>query len=786
MERPFSAYSGNEPYAFVCYAHADANTVYPELTWLRDLGYNIWYDEGISPGEEWTQELANAIEGASHFLFFVSSASIESRYCRNEIQYATTLDKPILAIHLEPTQLSGGLSLSLGLSQAIFRHELKRVDYEEKLTTSINNIAQTVQAVVAPKKRLPKKGISIAAIVLLMFGFGSFDLSRHWIITQAQALSIETQMLIAPYMADGLEQQRGIAVMPFHNLTNDANDYYSEGIAAEVLNALARSRSIPVIARASSFTFRDADLDATEIGRKLGVTFILEGRVFRRSDQLVISVELIDALTGTQVWSESFTSTEPEIFEQKNKIAQQILQIVGDPNESQDSAVRQLTGTTNLLAHQRYLEATQLAQSGKPKDLLASIQILHEVVKLDDQYVEAWQDLGIFYQLSIFPPYEMLSPGQISPLAIHALRRVLALDADNENAMAALGIFLAFSEYEWVEGERLIQRAIHLNPENPRSLATYSIFLTITGHSRQAAEYAKRAYRLNPYDFLTGFNWAMNLLGDNQPLEALAIANNMKIYGAGRYDTHYLLAGLNVFVGRTEVARDHLARAKEVGGEKLDALEVLEGHIIAQEGDREIKEKKYKELFQLSQAQYVSGSVLFASDDEEQIKALKAMYRHRDPFLIQHLATRKPFSMPQADWYSLLEDVRFEDMDIGPAHSQIRTLAQITALRDWAATSGPADLKRYTGTYEYPNGQKMVFVEHNGGLVRHGFHIDGRPWWRHELVPTSSHKFEFVSHLGANYTFREVDGEIAGVDFIGSYTRASKKISTVTAIDLRK
>ena len=124
MERPFPAYKGDEPYIFICYAHVDSEIVYPELVWLDEQGCNIWYDEGISPGEEWTEELAQAIRGASHLLYFVTPHSTESRKCRDEINYALDLDIHLLIVHLKETQLSEGLKLSLGLSQAILRYEL--------------------------------------------------------------------------------------------------------------------------------------------------------------------------------------------------------------------------------------------------------------------------------------------------------------------------------------------------------------------------------------------------------------------------------------------------------------------------------------------------------------------------------------------------------------------------------------------------------------------------------------------------------------------------------------
>ena len=88
MERPFPAYQGDDDYVFVCYAHSDSDVVYPEITWLRDQGVNIWYDEGISPGREFPVELARAIEGARLLLFYTTPSSVASRHCRDEVFFA--------------------------------------------------------------------------------------------------------------------------------------------------------------------------------------------------------------------------------------------------------------------------------------------------------------------------------------------------------------------------------------------------------------------------------------------------------------------------------------------------------------------------------------------------------------------------------------------------------------------------------------------------------------------------------------------------------------------------
>jgi len=124
LEKPFSAYQGDEPYVFVCYAHEDSQAVFREISWLREQGINIWYDEGISPGSEWPDELAKAIKGCRVFLYFLSPAASASEHCRREVSFALDQSRVALSLHLQPTNLPDGLNLSLGNRQAILSYQL--------------------------------------------------------------------------------------------------------------------------------------------------------------------------------------------------------------------------------------------------------------------------------------------------------------------------------------------------------------------------------------------------------------------------------------------------------------------------------------------------------------------------------------------------------------------------------------------------------------------------------------------------------------------------------------
>ncbi len=124
MERPFSAYKGDQPYIFVSYSHSDAELVYPEIAQLREAGFNIWYDEGISPGSTWRDEVALALTQCKIFLYFITPRSVASSNCLKEVNFSLSRERKILAVHLEATELPVGLELSLSDMQAIIKPEL--------------------------------------------------------------------------------------------------------------------------------------------------------------------------------------------------------------------------------------------------------------------------------------------------------------------------------------------------------------------------------------------------------------------------------------------------------------------------------------------------------------------------------------------------------------------------------------------------------------------------------------------------------------------------------------
>lgn len=137
---PYPAYRGSGPYVFISYAHDDHDAVFAEIKRFNEAGFNVWYDEGIAPGNEWTDEIADALEKCSLFVVMLTPTSAPRENVLNEINFALDEKKPFLAIHLDETELKSGLRLRIGTKQAILKYKMTEEEYEYKYTEAFRRL----------------------------------------------------------------------------------------------------------------------------------------------------------------------------------------------------------------------------------------------------------------------------------------------------------------------------------------------------------------------------------------------------------------------------------------------------------------------------------------------------------------------------------------------------------------------------------------------------------------------------------------------------------------------
>lgn len=282
-ERPFPAYKGDQPYVFVSYAHEDAEAVYPEIQWLNDRGINVWYDEGISPGSRWSDALAKALADSAHFVFFVSPQSATSHNCLDEVGFALEREKPLLAVHVEPTELPAGLALRLGSRQAIMKCELNEAAYREKLAAALADYAAPPEVATDDTGRSP------------------------------QAEMIERLC-------------SSLAIVPLENRTDDPDlDALSEAIAEDVTDTLAGMwPGQRLIGGRETLRYRDAGVSARDVAEELKVGIVLKGSMRKLGSNLRISVDLVND-EGEQVWSHRFNEPFESIFDRHDQLVDMIV-----------------------------------------------------------------------------------------------------------------------------------------------------------------------------------------------------------------------------------------------------------------------------------------------------------------------------------------------------------------------------------------------------------------------------------------------------------------------------
>jgi serine/threonine-protein kinase len=299
-----------------------------------------------------------------------------------------------------------------------------------------------------------------------------------------------------------------IAVLPFENRSGDpAQEYFSDGLAEEMLDRLGRVPGLRVIARSSSFSFKGKDVDSKTIAERLGVTTILEGSVRRDGQRLKLNARLIDGTTGQQAWSGSFDREVNDIFAVQAELASAIVSAIipaARGTVSEDPA----PPTTDLGAYDLYLLAhTQLAVR-TPTSIRKSAELMEQAVRLDPSFARAQAHLGntlLFLRLMS----EDATPEQSSAWLREAeasIHRALALDPDLSEAHGAYANLLRDTERPGAEAE--YKRALELNPNNAASWHDYAVYLSqLDGRQRESSSATMRALELDPRQPVTWANY---------------------------------------------------------------------------------------------------------------------------------------------------------------------------------------------------------------------------------------------------------------------------------------
>jgi serine/threonine-protein kinase len=272
--------------------------------------------------------------------------------------------------------------------------------------------------------------------------------------------------------------ERTIAVLPFGNLGGSVEDeYFTDGMTEEIMNALAQVRGLRVAARMSSFSFKGKNEDLRVIGDKLGVTTVLEGSVRRAGPRLRITTQLVDVADGHQLWSERYDRELTDVFAIQEEIATAIASKLKVTLATSTESARR--GTSNLQAYELFLKGRVL-QWRRGRWLPEALRCLERAVVLDPEFAEALALLADSYRL--LGLYGALPPDASMPKAKALAERALELDPDLAEAHAALANVALLHDRDGPAAERSWRRALEIHPEDTRARGEFALWWLVVMH----------------------------------------------------------------------------------------------------------------------------------------------------------------------------------------------------------------------------------------------------------------------------------------------------------------
>jgi TolB-like protein len=287
-----------------------------------------------------------------------------------------------------------------------------------------------------------------------------------------------------------------IAVLPFVNMTGEAEDeYLADGMAEELLNALVRIEGLKVASRTSAFAFKGSATDARTIGDSLGVATVLEGSV-RRSDQVLrVTAQLIDAEDGFHLWSETYDREPADLLQIQDDLTAQILEALSAQLGTEAAPNIASRGTESSEAFDFYLQGRHFWNKRSPEDMRVAVGLFEEAIEADSSFGAAYA--------AIAESYAVPSGWGDDPLAAMAeadryARMALAIDPTLAQAHASLGWTAMLRDLDLVRAEEHFLRALELDPEYPTAHQWYSEVLAATGRRDEAVRMVREAEALDP------------------------------------------------------------------------------------------------------------------------------------------------------------------------------------------------------------------------------------------------------------------------------------------------
>lgn len=512
---------------FISYSSVDRGEVVKLVSALSAAGYSVWYDSHLAGGSIFSAEIEREIKEAGAVLAVWTEASVQSRWVADEAELGRDREK------LVPLTLDGSTPpLGFRQYQAINLADWDKTVSDpafEKLKESLTRLGVKAGAPGAPIKAKGGETLDVPLTVsrpfvdrrvilglaggagAILLGLLAFFLLRYQAqapvtpaVVEAEPPAPQSVVVKAKRLA---ENAPSVAVLPFVNMSRDPdNEYFSDGITEEILNALTALPGLRVTSRTSSFAFKKSNLDLPSIARALGVSYIIEGSVRKADNQVRITVQLIRAEDDAHLWSETYDRELTEIFRIQEEIS---LSIAETLSVKLLGRAEPTTRTVDPVAYDIYLRGIAALETTAFDNIDPAIADFREATRIDptlaDAYAREAQALAFSVSTGKNPAIPHLA------LAEQAAMKALAIEPDNPSAEAALGL------KEFVSGDLLAAIDRYGRAEQGHGLGEldywfYAHALSDAGNLSEAMEMLQRNLKRDPLN--AGLHFGLGMTYD--------------------------------------------------------------------------------------------------------------------------------------------------------------------------------------------------------------------------------------------------------------------------------
>jgi adenylate cyclase len=307
-----------------------------------------------------------------------------------------------------------------------------------------------------------------------------------------------------------------IAVLPFVNMSADReNDYFSDGLAEEVINALSKLEGLFVTARTSAFQFRGKDLDIRDIGRQLNVRTVLEGSVRKAGKRLRVTAQLINVADGYHLWSERFDRNIKDVFAVQDEIAMAVVEKLRVEllEGEKERVIKRYTQDEK--AYQLYLKGRYYWNQRHPRAMVMAVECFQHAIDKDPRYVLPY--VGIADVFNMLGEFGFVPPHDAYTLSRSLLQKAQEIDDSVSDLYVSLSLIMYCYEWDLPLAERYVRRSIELNPQNWYAHGTHGEIMASQGRLEEGFEEAKKALELDPLSSMTHAFYGIMLVTTSSP-----------------------------------------------------------------------------------------------------------------------------------------------------------------------------------------------------------------------------------------------------------------------------